>query len=123
MLTVAQRDFQTERLMRWFQMLQKAIHVEGWMSAEDIFGPGKDILDKGAGNDAQRNFAVDAAESEVVDLGAEGWDVRTLCGVDLNGEHIFSIEIKVRCEIERERRVAAFVFAEARAINPDSGGG
>src|SRR5258705_8879377 len=123
MLTVAQRDFQTERHMRWFQMLQKAIHVEGWMSAEDIFGPGKDILNKGAGNDAQRNFAVDAAESEVVDLVAEGWDVRTLGGVDIDSQNIFSIEINVRGEIERERCVATFVFAEARAINPDSGGG
>src|SRR5258707_804861 len=123
MLTVAQRDFQTERLMRWFQMLQKAIHFEGWMSAEDIFGFGKNVFEESAGNDAQRNFAIDAAESEVVDLVAEGWDVRTLGGVDIHGEHVFAIEIDVRGEIERERCVATFVFAEARAINPDSGGG
>src|SRR5882724_865408 len=123
MLTVAQRDFQSELLMRWFQMLQKAIHVEGWMSAEDIFGFGKNVFEESARDDAQRNFAVDATESEVVDLVAEGWDVRTLCGVDIDSQNIFSIEIDVRGEIERERCVATFVFAEARAINPDSGGG
>ena len=64
------------------------------------------------GHNAQRNFAVDAAESEVVDLVAERRYVGALAGIDVDGKDILSIEIEMRRQVEGERSVSTFVFAE-----------
>jgi hypothetical protein len=81
----------------------------------------EDVLDEGARDDAQGHLAVDAAESEVVDLVAEGRDVGTLRGVDLDGQDVLAGEVEVRRELERERRVAAPVLAEPFAVDPHGG--
>src|SRR5258708_5761829 len=104
-------------------MLKEAIHIQSRMPAEHVFGLGKNILNERAGDDAQGNFAVDASESEVVDLMAERRDIRPLAGVHIHSEDVFTAKIDVRREIEREGRVSAFVFAETRVIDPDGGGG
>ena len=90
---------------------------------QNIFRAHENILDEGRGNDAQGDFAVDAAEGEVVDFVAERWNVGALGGVDIDGEDILSVEIEVRRQVEGERRVATFVFAELGAVDPDGGGG
>src|SRR5262249_28456563 len=73
-------------------------------------------------NDPQRDFAINAAEGQVVDFVSEGRDVGTLGGVDVNSKNVFSVEVDVRREIEGERRVSALVFAKALAVDPYSGG-
>src|SRR6266478_3352755 len=122
-LAIAELHLQREGFVRCLEMLKEAIHIQGWMLGESIFGLCKNILNKRAGNDAQRNFAVDASESEVVDLMAKRWNIRPLGGVHIYSEHIFSAKVDVRCQIEKEWRVAAIVFAKTRAIDPDRGGG
>ena len=65
-----------------------------------------------SGHDAQRNLAIDAAEGEVVDLVAEGRNVRALGGVELHGKNVVAGGSRMRRQIEGERRVTAFVLAE-----------
>ena len=84
-VTFAEGDFERERFARRFEMLKEAIDVERGMCAENVFGLGEDIFDEGAGNDAEGNFTVDAAECEVIDLMAEGRDIGALGGVDVDG--------------------------------------
>ncbi len=84
---------------------------------------GKNIFNEGARNNAERHFTVNAAEGEVIDLETEGRDVRALPGIDVDGENVLSVEIEMRSEVERKWRVAALIFAEANAVNPDGRSG
>ncbi len=104
-------------------MHEEAVHIERRMRAENVFRLGEDVFDESAGDDAQRNLAIDAAESQVVDLVAERRNIGPLGGVHLHGQHVLSVEIDMRREVEGEGRVAALVFAEAHAVDPDGGGG
>ena len=104
-------------------MLNEAIDIERGIGVSTSFGRTKMFSMNVGGNDAQRNFAVDAAEGEIVDLVAERRNVGAFGGIDIDGEHIFSVEIEMRGQVEGERSVAAFVFAELGAVDPDSGGG
>src|SRR5262249_18476635 len=99
------------------------VDVERRLAAENVLGLGENVFDEGAGNDAEPDFAIDAAEGQVVDLVAERRDVGALGGVEIDGENIFTGKVDVRGEMEGERRVAAFVFAELGAVDPDGGGG
>ena len=54
------------------------------------------------GNDAQRNLAVDAAESQVVDLISEGRDIGPLGRVHIDRQDVLSIEIDVGREVKRK---------------------
>ena len=100
-----------------------AIHIHFGMRGQNVFGLGENIFDEGGGNDAQGDFAIDSTEGEVVDLVAEGRDVWPLGGIQINGENIFAGKIEVRSQFERKGSVAAFVLAEADAVDPDRGGG
>src|SRR5271170_5916026 len=104
-------------------MLDVCMDVDGWRAAEDVFRLCEDVLDEGLGDDAQRDFAIDAAEGEIVDLVAEGRDVGSLAGVEIDGQQVVSVEVDVRSELEGEWRVAAFVFAELSSVDPDGRGG
>src|SRR6202158_3105865 len=93
------------------------------MRAEHVFGFGENVFDKGAGNDAQSDFAVDTAESQVVDLVPKRRDVWALTGVHIDRENVVAAGVEVRCKVEGKGCVPAFVFAEARAVDPDGGRG
>ena len=123
LIAVAEFDFKSQRLFRILEALNVAIHVDFGMRAKDVFRLGENIFDEAGRNDAEGDFAIDAAEGEVVNLIAEGRDVRPLGGVQFNGENVFAGKIEVRSEFERKGSVAAFVFAEADAVDPDGGGG
>ena len=123
LIAVAKFDFEGQGLFEILEALNMAIHIQRGMRGENIFGLGKNIFDKGGGNDAQGDFAIDATEGEVVDLIAEGRDVGRSVESNVDGENIFAVKIEMRSEFERKRRVAAFVFAEADAIDPHGGGG
>ena len=77
-----------------------------------FFRANENVLDKGRGHDSQRDFAVNAAEGEIVDFVSERRNVGALGGIDIDGENVFSVEVEVRRQLEGERRVSAFVFAE-----------
>ena len=83
------------------------------MIGQHVLRLGKDIFDKGRRNDAQRNFAVNAAEGQVVNLIAERRNVGPLAGIDIHRQHVLSVEIDVRRKVKGERRVSALVLAQA----------
>ncbi len=93
------------------------------MVGQHILRLGENILDESWRDDAQRNFAINAAEGQVVNLVAERRNVRPLAGIHVHRQHILSVEIDVRCQVKRERRVAALVLAQSRAVDPHGGGG
>ena len=93
------------------------------MSGEHVFGLGENIFYEGLRDDAQGDFAVDAAEGEVIDLIAEGRNVGALGGIDFHCENVVAVEINVRRKFKREGREATLVFAQAHAVQPDGGGG
>ena len=101
----------------------EAIHVERGVIGQNVLGLGENIFDKCRRNDAQGDLAINAAEGQVVDLVAEGRNVGAFGGIDVDRENILAVEIKVRRQVERERRVSALVLAEALAVDPDGGGG
>src|SRR5579863_6183537 len=79
------------------------------------------ILEKRARNNAQRDFAINASEGQVIDLIAEGRNVRPLAGIHIHGQNIFTIKIEMRSEFKSERGVSAFVFPKARTVQPHGG--
>ncbi len=106
------------------RVIEIALYIDGGFG-EDVLRGGKDVIEEGFRNDAERDFAVDAAEGEVVDFVAEGRNVGALGGVDLNGEDVIAggVEDRRSRQLEGERGVAAFVFAELLAVEVDGGGG
>src|SRR5207249_9052829 len=99
-------------------MLNETIYNHARGRGEHIFRMGEDVFDERGGDNTQRDFAVNAAEGEVVDFISKGRNVGALSGIDVDGEDVLSVEIEVRSQIERERRVSTFVFAEACAVDP-----
>ena len=93
------------------------------MIGQHVFGLGKNILNKCRGNDAKRNFAVNAAEGQVVDLIAEGRNVRPFAGIEIHRQHVLAVKIEVRSKVKRERRVSALVLAQPLAVDPYRGSG
>src|SRR5580692_8532430 len=84
-------------------MLQETLHLKARFCSEHIFRFREDVFNESCGNDAQRNFTVDAAESEVVDLISERWDVRAFGGVNLNGQHVVGVKLEMRRQVERKK--------------------
>ena len=84
---------------------------------------GEDIRQVSPRYHAQLHVAVDAAEGEVVDHAAEGWDVGALGGVDLHGQQVVRAELQVGCQLEGERRVPAAVLLELVTVDADFSGG
>src|ERR1700733_6302868 len=103
-------------------MLEETVHLEAGSGSEHIFCFRADIFDESCGNDAQCNLTVDAAEGEVVDLISERWDIGTFGGIDLNGQHVVGVKLEMRRQVERERRVSAFVLPQASSIEPNGRG-
>ena len=88
-ITLAQTDFEGQSFSRRLRVLNVAIDIEAGMVGQHVFGLGEDILDERRRNDAQRDFAVDAAEGQVVDLIAERRNVRPLAGIKIHRQHVF----------------------------------
>ena len=109
---------------RGCRVIDVALYIDGGLG-EHVLRRGKDVVEEGLGNDAERDFAIDAAEGEVVDFVAEGRNVRALGGVDLDGEDVIAggIEDGRSRQLEREGSVTAFVLAELVAVKVDGGGG
>lgn len=103
--------------------VEEAFDLDGGGGAEHVGWAGADVFEKGLGDDAERDLAIDAAEGEVVDLVAEGRDVGAFGGVDVEGEKIFAGGVEMLGQLEGKRRVASAVFAELRAVEVDGGCG
>src|SRR5271154_2121266 len=104
-------------------MLAVRVNIDGRRATEDVFWLGEDVLDESLRDDAQGDFAIDAAEGQVVDLVAEGRNIGAFGRVEIDGQQVVSVEVNVRSELETERSVAALVFAEFGAVDPDGRGG
>jgi len=102
-IALAEIHFQDQRIFGCVRMLNETIDIQARMRGQHVFRPGENILDKGRGHDAKRNFAVNAAEGQVVNLITERGNIRPLAGVNIHDECVLPVEIDVRCEIERKR--------------------
>src|SRR5208337_2922572 len=122
LFAIAEFDFKRHRSVRIIQTLNVAVHFHAWMSSQDVFRFGKNIFDKGGWNHANRNFTVNAAESQVVNLEAERRNIRPLCGVNIDRKNIVFPEFDVGREIKRKWSIATFVFAQSHAIDPNRRG-
>ena len=122
-IAISQLDFERQWLARRFHVLEVAVDVEVGLPLNTSFGFAQIFSMNVRRHDAKGNLAVDAAERQVVDLVAERRNVGPLGGIDVDGQNILAIEIDVRRQVERKRRVAAFVLAETHAVDPDRGGG
>src|ERR1035437_1538183 len=124
LVAVVERGFQAHSIFNGFAGARhKALHIERRVIGENVFGLGKNIINGGLRDDTQRYFSVDAAEGEVVDQIAEGRDVRALSGIDFHYENVVAVEVNVAGEFKGEGGIAALVFTQAHAIEPDGGGG
>src|SRR5690242_4427417 len=108
---------------RLCRVVQIALHIHGRLGQYVLRG-GENILKKCLGNNAQRDFAIDATEGEVVDLVAEGRNIATLGRVHLDSEYVVAARVQdgPRSQFEAKRRVAALVFSELVAIQVDGRG-
>src|SRR6267378_4673782 len=122
-ICVAQFHFESVRLTQWFQMLKEAIDLQSRIRGKDVFASCEDVFDEVCGDDAESYFAINTAEREVVDSAAERRNVSTLGRINLDSEYIFTIEVKVRRQLEGKRCVAPFVFPETYAVEPNGGRG
>ena len=102
---------------------EEAMNDEFRRWRENILRLGEDVFDVGLRDEAQGDFAIDAAEGEIVDVAAEGWDIGAFGGIELDGENVVAGPVEVGSEIEGERRVTAEVFRELVAVDGDGGGG
>src|ERR1017187_976786 len=93
------------------------------MAGEHILGLSKKVIQVRSRHDAQRDFAVDAAKGEVVDLVAKRRNIRPFAGINLDRQHVFAVKVHVSRELKRERRIATLVFAEPKAVQPDGRSG
>ena len=110
------------RVPRRCRTVEVAANLEGATVAEHILRHREDVVDVRTRNYPQPYLAVNAAEGEVIDLVAKWRNVGPLGRVDIDGKKVVAIEVHVRSEFERKRRVAAFVFAKILAVDPNSRG-
>src|SRR3974390_2130111 len=122
-ITFAKIDFDRTRFLGGFQRHQEEIDIQRRVRTKRVFGLGEDIFDESAGDDAQGDFAVDAAEGQVVNLVSERRNVGTFARIDIDSQNIFAVEIEMRGEIKGEWSIATFVFAETNTVNPHGRGG
>src|SRR5437899_9569226 len=67
-VAVEQLDLNCQRTFGWFQMLNETINVNTRSGTQHVLWLHENILNKRSRNNAQRHFAVDPAEGEIVDL-------------------------------------------------------
>src|SRR5277367_1871594 len=107
-------------MRRGLEVLDEALHIERWMLTQDVLGLREDIFDVTSRHDAERDFAIDSAESKVVDAIAERGNVWAFGRIHVHRKKIISFEIQMRCQFEGKGRVAALVLAQPLAVDPHS---
>src|SRR5260370_2341620 len=117
-VTVGQVGLEEKGVGLRFQVGNEARNVNAGVVAEHVFRPGEDIFQIRAGHEPEGNIAVNAAESKVINVASKGRNIGALAGIELDDENIFSVEIEVRRQVERERSVSAVVFAKPHAVDP-----
>src|ERR1700733_4018646 len=100
-IAIEQFDLNGQSGLRRFKVLNETIHIDAGSGRQRILGSHEYVFDKRRGHDAQRNLAIDAAESEIVNFVSEGRNIGALARVHFDGEHVFSVKIEVRSQIER----------------------
>src|SRR5215469_8535112 len=100
LLTIKQLDCDGERLTRGCGILYEALDIDRGVSAQNLFRPDKNIFDEAFRHDPERYLAVNAAKGEIVDLVAEGGDIRALRRVHIHGQNVFPIPSDMRRELK-----------------------
>src|SRR4030095_16339490 len=82
------------------QALHKAIDIENGLAGKNVLRLRENIFNKCRGHHAQRNFAINATEGQIVDLITKGRNIGPFARIQVNDKDILAVEIEVRCEIE-----------------------
>ncbi len=117
-IAIAQLNFQREARGLRFEMGNEAGDVDARPVAEHVLRLREDVFQMRCRHGAQPHVAIDAAKREVINRAAEGRNVGALGGIELDHQDVLAVPIEVGRELERKRRVAALVFAEALAVEP-----
>src|SRR5882724_7998181 len=96
LIAVAEVNLQSERVflcvkMGCIQALNEALNLHAGVRSQHVFRLGENILNKRRRHDAERDFTVNTAEGQVVNLIPERWDVRPLTGVNIHDEYVLSV--------------------------------
>src|SRR5580658_10936061 len=75
-----------------------------------------DILNECLRHYANLDIAINASESQIIDLVSERRNVRTLPRIQFHLKQVVATEVEVRRDFERKRGVAAFIFGELVAV-------
>ena len=75
-------------------MLQKAINIQRWMSGKHVLWFCKNVLNKCSRHNAERDFAVNTAERQIINLISERRDVGSLCRIHSQCQHVLSVPIQ-----------------------------
>src|SRR5580704_2579022 len=123
--TVAIQQFNLKRhiVFRRFQILHEAIDFEGRSGRQDILRSYEDVLNKRRGHDSQGDLTVDAPEGEVVNLVTERRNIGPFAGININRQHILSVEVEMRRQLKGEWRVSALILSQPCSVDPDGRGG
>src|SRR5262245_19302993 len=94
--TIAQLGCKFSSSCRFTFTIEKTAHFDPSIVLQNVAWSRENILDERGGNYPQRNVAIDAAKSEVVDLTAKRWYVLAFGRVDFNGDHIVATPVDMR---------------------------
>src|SRR5438105_5378418 len=99
-ITVPQLNLKRQRSARIVEVLNVTIDIESRVRREHILGFCKDILDKRGGDGTKRNFAIDPAECQIVDLVSERRNVGALGRIHCNRQDVIPTPIEMRGQLE-----------------------
>src|ERR1700730_14560314 len=86
---------------------EKTVDVKRWFTAQNVLGSGEYVVEVDRGNDPQSDFAIDAAEGQIVDFVAKGRDIGAFRRIELYYEDVIAIRPKVAGQLKRKRGEAA----------------
>src|SRR3979411_279952 len=83
---------------------EKTVDVKRWFAAQNVLGSGEYVVEVDRGNDPQSDFAIDAAEGQIVDFVAKGRDIGAFRRVELYHEEVIAIRPKVTGQLKGKWR-------------------
>src|SRR6266852_7747291 len=116
-LAITKINFNQKRLARRLQVLNEALNIDARMG-KHILRPGKYVLNEASWDNSKRNFPVDAAEGQIIDLVTERRNIGPFRGIHRDRENIVSVPIQVGREFERKWSVSPFVLSQLMSIDP-----
>lgn len=112
---------ETQRPLRPRADVQVNSHLNPTPFGQHVHRLREHVRDERVRHDPEPGFAVDPAEREIVDPAAERRDIRPLCRVHQNGDHVRPVPHDVLGDLERRRQVAAEILADLRPVDEHRG--